>query len=322
MIGSSRNDVQKAWLSSVSQVPQREHDLTEVRAAWFCIDPLDSLLVDKRDTPHEDPLQAQVRERKQAPSACAHATTDSTPAWLSNSLFLSSSPVTCTARAVRQVGPNQTMASPGTSDDPAGQTSADVKVDVGLAPKLTTSSPTGPGPTLSSSSGISRKVTRSATKPTPEGMADAGADLVDSAPIGQNEADAFDTVPHPNEPKGGENSALFEGPDIADARMELEECPPEDPDRVNVLNRLARALFLNFQETGQEAFLLECIDIGRDICRTGPHACFFDVIVPLPGRSPMVEYTYKCNYGNREILCAYDDRLFMCRTGSWSRRAM
>jgi hypothetical protein len=25
----------------------------------------------------------------------------------------------------------------------------------------------------------------------------------------------------------------------------------------------------------------------------------------------MVEYTYKCNYGNREILCAYDVRLFM-----------
>jgi hypothetical protein len=49
---------------------------------------------------------------------------------------------------------------------------------------------------------------------------------------------------------------------------------------------------------------------------------FFDVIVPLPGRSPMVEYTYKCNYGNQEILCAYNVRLFMCRTGSWSRRAV
>jgi tetratricopeptide (TPR) repeat protein len=165
------------------------------------------------------------------------------------------------------------MVSPGSSDDPAGQTSADAKVYVGLAPNLTASSPTGPGPTLSSSSGLSRKVTGSASKPTPEGMADAGADLVDSPPIGQNEADAFDTVPHPNEPKRGEHPALFEGPDIADARMELEECPPEDPDRVNVLNRLARALFLNFQETGQEAFLLECIDIGRYICSTGPHAC-------------------------------------------------
>jgi hypothetical protein len=76
MTGSSRNDVQKAWLSSVSQVLQREHDLTEVRAAWLCIDPLDSLLVDKRNTPHENPLKAhRVRERKQAPSACAHATT-------------------------------------------------------------------------------------------------------------------------------------------------------------------------------------------------------------------------------------------------------
>jgi hypothetical protein len=77
MTDSSRN-VQKAWLSSVRKCHKGSTILPEFvppGPASIRSRACRSLLVDKRDTPHEDPLKAKVRERKQAPSACAHATT-------------------------------------------------------------------------------------------------------------------------------------------------------------------------------------------------------------------------------------------------------